>query len=66
MDDVVSLVVAQLEGAPLPIRLALEACNLKIESLEQRIATAQRLLADQVSIRDRLTAALEAQQQQQK
>lgn len=64
-DDVVRLVVEQLRGGPLPIRPALESCNRTILILRQRIATAQKQLADQEVIRDLLTAASEEQQQPQ-
>lgn len=56
-DVVVNLVVGQLQGEPLPIQQALESCSRTIATLEHRIATAQRLLADQAAIRDLLTAA---------
>lgn len=65
-DDVVSLVVAQLQGEPLPIQKALEACSRTIATLEQRIAIARRLLADQEATRDLLLVALEAQRQRQR
>lgn len=65
-DEAVNFVVAQLRGEPLPIQQALEACSRTIAMLEQRIAIAQELLADQVVIQGLLTAALAEQQQPQK
>ena len=64
-DDIVSFVVAQLQGGRLPIQQALEACSQTIATLEQRIAIAQKSLVAHEATRDLLLAALEAQQQPQ-
>lgn len=65
-EEVVSFVVAQIQGEPLPIPKALEVCSRTIATLEQRIAIAQKSLAAHEATRDLLLAALEAQQQPQK
>lgn len=56
-DDTVELILGQLEGKPLPLAEAREFCHRKIETLEQRIQVAQRLIEVERQRLDRLNAA---------